>query len=148
MRVYRNRSSLSIYTRAQNILLFFILYFQYLKMDNNIEIIKRNVSAIALVYRHLQRSRRIREQQFEEVVPINRRVISQIFLNRDTEGAMELLVNLHLNKYETSFIQYFRVSFRMFEYILQLVGEDIVGLESNIIPEPISPDMQLAVTLR
>lgn len=77
-----------------------------------------------------------------------RRVIRPLFIGRDMEGAMEILINRHLRTDEIQFRRYFRLSFDVFEFVLRHIEPDITSVSTNIVPVPISPEIKLAITLR
>lgn len=116
--------------------------------DSDIE----DLIVIALAYRHVQRGRQRRIQdsvkQKQRRQQRQRRIICPIFLARNEEGAMEILINRHLKKDENRFKQYFRFSFEMFAFVLEHIEGDITSVPTNIIPQPIEPELKLAVTMR
>lgn len=108
---------------------------------------RRRLWIMAAAFRGLQRLRRRREKE-KKMREEKRRKICPIFVNRDIEGAMEILINRHLKQDETRFKQYFRLSFDLFEYVLKHIELDITSIPSNCVPVPISPEVKLAITLR
>ncbi|KAF5277575.1 hypothetical protein FQR65_LT15952 [Abscondita terminalis] len=72
-----------------------------------------------------------------------------IFQTRTEEGCFEALINRHLLKDDEKFREYFRLNIAQFNYILVcLVKEDLKKDSSPRYPYPISPDEELALTLR
>lgn len=104
-----------------------------------------------LLYLHLRRSRRRREEDKQRLRirrQRQRRIICPMFLARDQEGVMEILINRHLRQDEPRFVQYFRLSFDLFAFVFRHIERDIRSEPTNVIPQPISPEVKLAVTLR
>lgn len=111
---------------------------------------QKDILLVALAPWYMRRrQRRVEyEQWLENQRQRQRRVIAPMFSARDDEGAMEVLVNRHLRKDGARFIQYFRLSFDLFASVLRYIERDITSEPTNIIPQPISPEVKLAVTLR
>lgn len=107
----------------------------------------KRLLVMATAFRGLQKLRRRRENK-KRAREKQRRKIRPLFLQRDSEGAMEILFNRHLKKDENLFEQYFRVSFDLFEYVLSHIVQDINSVPSNCVPVPIQPAVKLAITLR
>lgn len=72
----------------------------------------------------------------------------EMFSERSREGCFNALIQRHLIDNETRFRAYFRVSFELFNYILNYIKEDIKRRPSNRIKKPISPEEKLSITLR
>ncbi|XP_060859640.1 uncharacterized protein LOC132951195 [Metopolophium dirhodum] len=72
----------------------------------------------------------------------------EMFSQRSREGCFSTLIQRRLIDNETRFRAYFRVSFELFNYILNAIKEDIRRRPSNRIKKPISPEEKLSVTLR
>lgn len=120
-------------------------------MDNSENSSGDDLLLIAVAYRYIQRSRRRREQELQRLRDQRRRQrreICPLFLTRDEEGAMEILVNRHLRQDENRFRQYFRFSFESFAFVLRHIERDITSVATNVVSQPISPEVKLAVTLR
>lgn len=71
-----------------------------------------------------------------------------MFQSRRDEGCFTTLINRHLLEDERKFREFFRLNIAQFNYILDLIKEDIRKDSSNRFPYPITPDEKLAVTLR
>lgn len=71
-----------------------------------------------------------------------------MFKNRQTEGFQSILIKNHLNDNETKFKEFFRISRFQFNYILNLIQDDIKLKPCNRVRDPITPSEKLAVTLR
>lgn len=104
----------------------------------------------AMVYRQTRRKRleNARMLHKRDERRQHRRVIAPLFLNHDCEGAMEIMVNRHLKNNERRFIEYFRLSSESFAFVLRHVQCDIISVATNSNPEPIPPEVKLAVALR
>jgi len=73
---------------------------------------------------------------------------NEMFTERSREGCFNILVERRLIDNETRFRAYFRVSFELFNYILNYIKDDIRRRPSNRIKKPISPEEKLSLTLR
>ena len=94
-------------------------------------------------------------QQIEEeqaiikyVVSKNKNEVHEMYLAREAEGFFSVLIEKHLWRDETKFREFFRLSWDQFNYVLNLVEEDIKTNPSIKIRKPISAAEKLAVTLR
>lgn len=99
-------------------------------MNNSEDSSGDDLLLIAVTYRYIQHSRRRREellQRLRDQRRRQRRVICPLFLNRDEEGAMEILVNRHLRQDGNRFMQYFRFSFELFAFVLRHIERDIAS---------------------
>lgn len=67
----------------------------------------------------------------------------EMFSQRSREGCFSTLIQRRLIDNETRFRAYFRVSFELFNYILNVIKEDIRRRPSNRIKKPISPKDKL-----
>lgn len=74
--------------------------------------------------------------------------VHPIFQRRREEGYFNILINRHLLQDEKKFREFFRLNIGQFNYILDLIKEDIRKDSSSKYPYPITPDEKLAVTLR
>lgn len=72
----------------------------------------------------------------------------EMFIERSREGCYNILVERRLIDNEIRFRAYFRVSFELFNYILDYIKDDIRRSPSNRVKRPISPEEKLALTLR
>ncbi|KAI4455494.1 madf domain transcription factor [Holotrichia oblita] len=73
---------------------------------------------------------------------------SQLFQNRNSEGAFKVLIHRHLLDDEVKFKQYFRVTRQQFSFLLDLVKKDLNVEPCNRVRHPISPPEKLGLTLR
>lgn len=90
----------------------------------------------ALLFYHVRR----RKKQ-------NRRYwIHPMFMERSTKGAFHLLYD-DLRKHDEKFFSYTRVSVTSFDQLLQLIREEIEGMDTNF-RQSIRPEEKLMVTLR
>lgn len=71
-----------------------------------------------------------------------------IFKRRTTEGAYEILVRRHLSGNENKFIEYFRLTLVLFDYVLNYIKDDLTSKPYNRNKNPISPEQKLCVFLR
>ncbi|CAI6372753.1 unnamed protein product [Macrosiphum euphorbiae] len=71
-----------------------------------------------------------------------------IFQARESEGFFSILIEKHLWEDQTKFREFFRLSWDQFNYVLNLIEDDITSNPTNKIKKPISPAEKLAVTLR
>lgn len=71
-----------------------------------------------------------------------------MFKEREKEGCYNLLVNRHLMTDDSKFRQFFRLNVPQFNYVLDLIKDDISCNSYNRVLYPITPDEKLAVTLR
>jgi len=72
----------------------------------------------------------------------------EMFTERSREGCFNILVERRLIDNETRFRAYFRVSFELFNYILNYIKDDIRRRPSNRIKKPISREEKLSLILR
>lgn len=72
----------------------------------------------------------------------------EMFTEWSREGCYNILVERRLIDNEYRFRAYFRVSFELFNYILDYIKDDIRRDPSNRVKRPISPEEKLALTLR
>ena len=82
------------------------------------------------------------------LLPRKRKSTHAMILNRDQEGAYNLLIKKYLMTDDDRFMGYFRVSPYLFHTILDQIAHDITTLPSNRIPNPISAEQKLCVLLR
>lgn len=82
------------------------------------------------------------------LVHLFREESDRIYSERNMEGCFNNLIQRHLIDNETRFRAYFRVSFELFNYILNFIREDIIRPSCNRVKKPISPEEKLSVTLR
>lgn len=73
---------------------------------------------------------------------------NEMYLAREAEGFFSVLIEKHLWRDETKFREFFRLSWDQFNYVLNLVEEDIKANPSIKIRKPITAAEKLAVTLR
>lgn len=71
-----------------------------------------------------------------------------LFLSRPEEGFFSILINRHLIHDDKKFRDFFRLNVDQFNYILDLIKNDITTDSSNRHPYPITAAEKLAVTLR
>lgn len=72
----------------------------------------------------------------------------KIYRQRDVEGSMNVLVDRHLMDDETKFKEYFRVTPLLFSTILDAVKDDLEGISTNWVPNPISARVKLCMPLQ
>lgn len=72
----------------------------------------------------------------------------EMFLNRESEGAYQILVSRYLIDDEEKFIQFFRINRATFFHILDSIREDISTKPYNRHKNPISAEEKLCIALR
>lgn len=72
----------------------------------------------------------------------------QIYMQRQAEGAYNLLIERHLEDDEMKFVKYFRLSSHLFHYVLNIIEDTLIVAPTNKYPRPISPKEKLCITLR
>lgn len=77
-----------------------------------------------------------------------RRKTCEKILNRDQEGAYNVLIEKYLITDEDRFVRYFRISITLYNEILNRIRNDITTQPCNRIPNPISAEQKLCITLR
>ncbi|KAL4148678.1 hypothetical protein QTP88_002849 [Uroleucon formosanum] len=70
------------------------------------------------------------------------------FKARESEGFFSILIEKHLWEDQTKFREFFRLSWNQFNYVLNLIEDDITSNPTNKIKKPISPAEKLVVTSR
>lgn len=108
---------------------------------------RRRLLTMAVAFRGLQRLRRRREN-LRNLRRHQRRMLNAMYVARDSEGVMEVLVNRHLRADDKKFKEYFRLSIEIFDFVLRHVERDITCAPSNFVPLPITPETKLAITIR
>jgi len=61
-----------------------------------------------------------------------------LFTNRSTEGYHEILINGHLKNNEIKFREFFRINRNQFDFILNLIRDDLTLNPTVFIRKPIS----------
>lgn len=64
------------------------------------------------------------------------------------EGYHEILINGHLKNYEIKLREFFRINRIQFNFILNLIRDDLALNPTFFIRKPISPQEKLTVTFR
>lgn len=77
-----------------------------------------------------------------------RRSPHKLYRQRSVEGAYNVLVDRHLLDDDTKFREYFRVSPVLFSKLLEDLKEDLEGIPTSWIRNPISAHNKLCMTLR
>lgn len=93
------------------------------------------------------------EEDFEDelllrMIPEQRNSFNSIVSTRKTEGFFKQLIEGHLFNNDTKFREFFRINKEQFYFILSLVKKDLTKEPTMRVPEPISADEKLALTLR
>lgn len=81
-------------------------------------------------------------------VPMARKKPRELFVNRREEGAFSILVERYLFTDHKLFIEYLRVSPRIFYTILKYIRNDIYIAPTNRVHNPIDPSQKLCIALR
>lgn len=79
---------------------------------------------------------------------IKRKKTHEMIKNRDTEGSYFILVRKYLLTEDDKFVQYFRVSPKIFYKILEKISDEILSAPYNRVKKPISSEQKLCVALR
>ena len=106
---------------------------------------RKRIFALVLLKKHLADED---EAVILESYSNNRKSISTMFLNRQEEGAYNILINKHLLDEEEKFQRYFRLTREQFNLIFNDIKDDLYISPCNRVMAPISPAEKLAVTLR
>ncbi|KAL4149524.1 hypothetical protein QTP88_003457 [Uroleucon formosanum] len=94
--------------------------------------------------------RNIEEEQaiIKYLITKNQNEVHEMYLAREAEGCFSVLIEKHLWRDEIKFREFFRLSWDQFNYVLNLVEEDIKTNPSIKIRKPITAAEKLAVALR
>ncbi|GFT37006.1 hypothetical protein TNCV_175261 [Trichonephila clavipes] len=84
------------------------------------------------------------EQSSEE----NRSEESELFKNRSSEGAFQILVCHHLHCNDEKFRQYFRLTPVLFDYVLNNIRDELTSKPYNRHKKPICPEEKLCILVR
>lgn len=71
-----------------------------------------------------------------------------LFSSRSAEGYYEILINGYLRNNENKFREFFRLNRRQFDFILNIIKDDLTLNPTFFVRKPISAGEKLAVTLR
>ncbi|GFU02559.1 DDE Tnp4 domain-containing protein [Trichonephila clavipes] len=85
------------------------------------------------------------EQSSEEE---NRSEESELFQNRSSEGAFQILVCRHLPCNDEKFRQYFRLTPVLFDYVLNNIRDELTSKPYNRHKKPICPEEKLCILVR
>jgi len=93
------------------------------------------------------------EEDFEDelllrMIPEQRNAFNSIVSTRKIEGFFKQLIEGHLLNNDAKFREFFRVNKEQFYFILSLVKKYLTKEPTMRVPEPISADEKLALTLR
>lgn len=77
-----------------------------------------------------------------------RKPIKSLYTTRNSEGFFKNMIIGHLINDNEKFREFFRINIDQFNFILSLVKEEITKQPTVRIPEPISPEEKLSLTLR
>lgn len=91
------------------------------------------------------------EDEFLDIIrllPSKRKSTRAMILNRESEGAFNLLIKKYLMTEEDSFVKFFRITSHLFYKILNEISSDVTSLPYNRNPKPISAEQKLCLTLR
>lgn len=72
----------------------------------------------------------------------------RLIKQRKLEGFQSILVKNHLTDNEIKFKEFFRITRYQFNYILELIQDDLITNPYNRVKDPITPTKKLAITLR
>lgn len=82
------------------------------------------------------------------LLPKTRKKTREMILNRDSEGAFQILIKKYLLSEEDEFVKYFRVTPKIFYCVLEHISSELTTAPNNRVPNPISAEQMLCVTLR
>ena len=71
-----------------------------------------------------------------------------MFRMRNEEGFYNKLIAQHLLQDPTKFAEFFRISPNQFDFLVQLIKEDLSKQSTNVHLYPIKAEEKLAITLR
>lgn len=74
--------------------------------------------------------------------------VHEMFRARKMEGFFNILIEKHLYQDDRKFREFFRLSWDQFNYVLNLIEDDIKINPCNRVGEPITAAEKLAITLR
>lgn len=77
-----------------------------------------------------------------------RKSAHEIYKRRQVEGVQNMLIDRHLMDDDTKFREYFRLTPFLFRKVLDDIENDIEGIASSWIPNPITAYQKLCITLR
>lgn len=96
----------------------------------------------------LLRNEEIENELLMNLIPKKRKPFKSLFSTRKSEGFFKSLISGHLINDDEKFREFLRLNRDQFNYILSLVQEEITKKPTLRVPEPISPEEKLALTLR
>ncbi|GFY37600.1 hypothetical protein TNIN_414991 [Trichonephila inaurata madagascariensis] len=73
---------------------------------------------------------------------------SELFKNRSSEGAFQILVRRHLHCNDEKFRQYFRLKLVLFDYVLNNIRDELTSNPYNRHKKPICPEEKLCILVR
>ncbi|GFY79114.1 hypothetical protein TNIN_209171 [Trichonephila inaurata madagascariensis] len=73
---------------------------------------------------------------------------SELFKNRSSEGAFQILVHRHLHCNDEKFRQYFRLTPVLFDYVLNNIRDELTSKPYNRHKKPICPEEKLCILVR
>lgn len=93
---------------------------------------------------------RVRESEEDLIVAerLRRKPTDEMFLEREKEGAYNILITRHLLDNGVKFKEFCRFTPDQFFFLLSLVQEKLTTAPYSRVAKPISPEEKLALTLR
>jgi len=88
------------------------------------------------------------ELLFSYLIPKKRKSIDSLFLNLESEGYFNILINRHLFENDIKFREFFRINREQFNFLLSLIEVELTKLPSMRVKDPISAAEKLAITIR
>jgi hypothetical protein len=81
------------------------------------------------------------EEIEEEIIieEVMTKSVNNLYLTRKEEGFFSVLIEKHLFRDEKKFRGFFRLSWKQFNYVLNLIKDDLKLNPYNRVKEPISP---------
>lgn len=96
----------------------------------------------------LLRDEEMENELLMNIIPKKRKPFNSLFSTRNSEGFFKNLIGEHLINDDEKFREFLRLNRKQFNFILSLVQEEITKKPTLRVPEPISPEEKLALTLR
>ncbi|KAL4107178.1 hypothetical protein QTP88_017561 [Uroleucon formosanum] len=92
----------------------------------------------------------LEEIEKEEIIieEVMTKSVNDLYLTRKEEGFFSVLIEKHLFRDEKKLREFFRLRWEQFNYVLNLIEDDLKLNPYNRVKEPISPAEKFAVTLR
>lgn len=90
----------------------------------------------------------IEDEEILDLISEPRLCTHNVFTKRSEEGYFKILIQNHLNVDDRLFGEFFRLTKKQFQFVCDLLEEDISKHPCNRTPHPITREEKLAITLR